>query len=274
MKHSLQDSIDPILKPVLDRVEGLLDTYLPKAQAKAQEAEAKAEGVIEDAADQAPASKQEVEQQAKRVVDMTFSLLDRSTNAAKNTVHFGFARVADVTAVATDYVQWSVQNPSKVPEAALQTVQAGSATIRERVDGTVEITRKNAHSLTDLAFHARDTALNVFENEKKSAPKDQPRGLLITGINTVLVLTGKSLDQAKHYFQDSKATDSAKDTLSEATDKVQGLSDEAGNKLDEVLPEEKTVKKTATKAKEQTHQTAKQASQSIEDILHKEHANK
>lgn len=258
--------MDPVLKPVLDQVEGLLDTYLPKAKAKAKEAEQKVD-------DEAPKTKQEAEQQVKRVLDISLSLFDRSTNAALGSVHYGVGTLAGLTSFIAEKVQWSLHNPSKVPEAALSSVNVSSASIRGKVDDTVNLSRSAAHNLTHLAFQARDTALQVFKKEQKAAPKDQPRGLLITAINTALVLTGKSLDQAKVYLQKSNTSKDVQSKVDDAGEKISDTASDVSSKVQEKVPDsppdQNDVKKTATKGKDHAHQTAKQASQSIEEILKK-----
>lgn len=248
----------------MDQVENILDTYLPKAKAKAKEVEKEVDGKV-------PETKKEAEYQVKRVFDISGSMLDRSTNAAIGSVHYGVGTLASLTSFVAQKVQWSLQNPAKVPEAALSSVHVSSASIREKVDGTVEISRNTAHTLTDLAFQARDTALQVFEKEQKAAPKDQPRGLFITAINTALVLTGKSLDQAKVYLQKSNTSKDVRSKVDDVGNRISDTTEDVSSKVQDSLPEENDVKKSATKGKEYTHKTAKQASQSIEEILNKEH---
>lgn len=262
MRHSFQDSIDPIVAPVLDKVEGLLDTYLPKAQAKLNAAK-------KDAEDGAPAAQEKADHTIRRVYDISTSMFDRSTNAARSSIHYGAEKVNDVAATATGYVQWTVQNPSKVPEAAMSHVQAGTASLRERVDGTVEITKSRAQSLTDLAFQAHGTAVQVYEKEKNAAPKDQPRGLIITTINTALVLTGKTLDHAKVYFQESQASSE----LSEAANNIKSSTNSATEGLAEPLPSQHSVQDIINHGQEKVHKKAQQATKSIDEILEKQEHN-
>ena len=225
---------DPILTPVLNQVEGLLDHYLPrskkdvssladKAKSEAQDAKSQVKGAAKDAANQTNGidadTKAEAKHQINRAIDISFSLFDRSINGAKNTTLY----TADKVGYALGAARWSLSHPQEVPQAALNGARDNYSHIRERVDGTVEITRSHASDAVHFAHSAKDEVFRVFEQETKSAPKDQPRGVITAGINTVFVLTKEVLDHAKDYLQQQNRA--AGDIASTAQDYADAAAD-------------------------------------------------
>lgn len=276
IKHSLQDSIDPYTKPILDKVEDLLDTYLPKAQDKVnkakKDANESAKSVKEDAADGAPELKAKADHTVQRVFQLSTSMIDRSSNAAKSVYKHGVDRVAGVTGTATEYAQYAIQNPGKVPEAAVSRARASSATVADTLNGTIELTRSTAQSLSDAAQQAQGVAFEVFQSEREAAPKDQPRGLAITLVNTALVLTGKTLDQAKAYLQQHGTDPSeVKDKIDAAGNSAKDAAQDATSQIGEHLPEEVDVKRTVKHGQDKVTNGVKHATKSVDEILAEEH---
>ena len=240
------------MKPVVDTVENILDTYLPKAKAAAKDAKSSAKGAAKDAESSAKGAakdaksagkdianddnvqdaKQEAEHQAQRIIDLSMSMFDRSKEKARSSISYAH----ESAAYAKDTALWSLNNPREVPHAAINAAKERTQYVVETVDGTVRTTRKRASSVSELAFQARDKAIQVFQEEQKAAPKDFPRSLVVSSINTFLRLSKESLDQAKTYFQTESGDVEAKanELLSKGEDKADELTSKAETKADEV----------------------------------------
>ncbi|BFZ56189.1 hypothetical protein PYCC9005_003231 [Savitreella phatthalungensis] len=279
---SIHNLVDPVLTPVLDTVENLLDTYLPKskstasqvaddAQAKGEEIKDKAASAVDSASSSSNADKaeKEVKHQINRAFDISFSMLDRSINTVKSTATYG----RDQAASAIGAAKWSIAHPKEVPQAAYNGARENYSLIRERVDGTVEITRSRASDAIHLAHSARDEAVRVYQQETKSAPKDQPRGLVTAGVNTVFVLTKEVLDYTKDYLQQhnkkaSELVDDAKDSVESAANKTADKAQDAQQIVINKAPKAtESLKDVASKAKAQAANTKDDAFSRAEKVV-------
>lgn len=262
---------DPVLTPILNQVEGLLDRYLPKSKAKAssladdakskgQDARKQTKNLTNDAASKLDGVdsdvKDEAQHQINRAIDISFSLFDRSVNAAKSTTVY----TADKVGYALGAARWSLAHPQEVPQAAYNGARQNYSHIRERVDGTVEITRGRASDAVQLAHSAREQVVRVFEQEQKSAPNDQPRGLLTASINTLFVLTKELLDLAKdHLQQQNRAAGDLVSSTEDYADAAAGNAKDVAKQAEQIVINNtpKNVKKDVVEPAKDTAKDAK-----------------
>ncbi|ORY78232.1 hypothetical protein BCR37DRAFT_116943 [Protomyces lactucae-debilis] len=264
---ALNARVDAVCKPVLDLVEDLLDTYLPKQKRQAKEAAEKTEGKVSEAQEQAKST-------VLRVYDLSTSLMDRSLNKAKQTAH----AAGHTVHTAADYARWSVQHPTQVPGAAYETASARVHDLRERVDGTLDVTRSRVHHVSELVQQAKQETVRVYQDTQKHAPEGQPKRLVWTTISTSLTLMNEAISYAAQVIKE-QADEARKqsDVLDKAAKKTEHAADKAGEHVDTAKDKAKEVgeqaheqvgkpaKKQGHKAKEHAEE---QVSQSADQVKH------
>jgi len=208
-----KEKVDPVLKPVLDKVESILDAYLPQSEKLKNSFDIK-----------------KPDSQAERLLQISQGMIDRSKNGVSHTVNYGVDRASTVAG----YASWGLHHPLNVPSAAINRAVRLVHDVRNMASERAQQAHSAAQEAIKLAQQAQEKAFKVFDEQSQKAPKQQPQGIITATYKSVLVLQKEARDYAWSYIQPKK--DEIKDGMNGVTDFVHTHAHQDHSELSSFIP--------------------------------------
>lgn len=178
-----KEKVEHVLKPVLDKVETILDNYLPNSDQVRNSFDTK-----------------KPDNQTERFLALSSGMVDRSKEGVTRSLNLG----RQTAATMADTANWMVFHPLQVPGAAIGIMVRCVRTIQAGAKETVQSARYLTSGSVGLVTKARNEATRIYRDETDKAPKSQPTGILTASFNTALSLKNELVGYAWSFVEQKK----------------------------------------------------------------------